>query len=62
MIWIVGPFTITLKNVFVVGNATIGVERGGKLVSQKIDIDITFTDMAMDFQNLGFMGSVFQVL
>ncbi|CAO1299965.1 unnamed protein product [Diamesa hyperborea] len=57
-----GPFTITLKNVFVNGNATIGVERDGKLRTQNISIDITFTDMNMDFKNLGFMATIFQGL
>lgn len=57
-----GPFTITLKNVFVNGNATIGVERDGKLRTQNISIDITFEDMNMDFKNLGFMATIFQGL
>lgn len=55
-----GPFTITLKNVVATGNATVSVERDGRVRTQEIAMDITFTDMAMDFQNLGFMGSIFQ--
>lgn len=57
-----GPFTITLKNVFVNGNATIGVEKDGKLRTQNISIDITFAEMNMDFKNLGFMATIFQGL
>jgi hypothetical protein len=55
-----GPFTVILKNVFVQGNATLAVERDGKIRTQDIKMDITFSDMSMDFQNLGFMAAVFQ--
>lgn len=61
-ILILGPFTIILKNVKIDGNATIGVEKDGKLKTQHINIDIQFKDMAMDFKNLGFFASVFQSL
>lgn len=57
---ILGPFTINLKNVFVDGNATVGVERDGKLRTQNINIDIKFAEMKMDFKNLGFAASIFQ--
>lgn len=55
-----GPFTVILKNVFVKGNGSLAVERDGKIRTQQVAIDITFADMSTDFQNLGFMGSVFQ--
>uniref|UniRef100_A0A1L8DR22 Putative juvenile hormone binding protein in insects n=1 Tax=Nyssomyia neivai TaxID=330878 RepID=A0A1L8DR22_9DIPT len=55
-----GPFTVVLKDVFTVGNVTLGVERDGKIRTQDIQMDSTFADMSMDFQNLGFMGAVFQ--
>lgn len=48
-----GPFTIDLKNVNVVGNASLAVERDGHIRTQDISMDITFSDMATDFQNLG---------
>lgn len=60
--FLVGPFTIYLKNVLIDGNATVGVERDGKLRTQSINIDITFEAMQMDFKNLGFLASVFQSL
>lgn len=44
------------------GNATVGVERDGKLRTQNINIDIQFADMTMDFKNLGFLAAVFQSL
>ncbi|XP_055636099.1 uncharacterized protein LOC129775402 [Toxorhynchites rutilus septentrionalis] len=55
-----GPFTVVLKNVLTKGNVSLGVERDGKVRTQDISLDITFDDMSMDFQNLGFMGSIFQ--
>lgn len=48
-----GPFTVTLKNVVVKGNATLGVERDGQIRTQSIIMDMGFSDMSMDFQNLG---------
>ncbi|XP_017151656.1 uncharacterized protein LOC108161808 isoform X1 [Drosophila miranda] len=55
-----GPFTVILKNVYAEATAFLAVERDGHLTTDRIKIDITFRDMAMDFQNLGFMGSLFQ--
>uniref|UniRef100_A0A6B2EAR1 Putative hemolymph juvenile hormone binding protein n=1 Tax=Phlebotomus kandelakii TaxID=1109342 RepID=A0A6B2EAR1_9DIPT len=55
-----GPFTVVLKDVFTQGNVTLGVERDGKIRTQDITMDSIFADMSMDFQNLGFMGAVFQ--
>ncbi|XP_017858072.1 PREDICTED: uncharacterized protein LOC108610464 isoform X1 [Drosophila arizonae] len=55
-----GPFTVILKKVYVRCSVTLGVERDGHLTTEHIDMDITFGEMAMDFQNLGFLGSVFQ--
>ncbi|XP_034472719.1 uncharacterized protein LOC117780343 isoform X1 [Drosophila innubila] len=55
-----GPFTVILKKVYVRGSATLMVESDGHLTTDQIKMDITFGDMAMDFQNLGFLGSVFQ--
>lgn len=42
------------------GNASLAVQRDGMIKTDDIQIDITFSDMAMDFQNLGILGSVFQ--
>ncbi|KAH8378493.1 hypothetical protein KR093_011663, partial [Drosophila rubida] len=55
-----GPFSIILKKVFVSAMATLGVESDGRLAPEHIKMDIKFGDMAMDFQNLGFLGSMFQ--
>lgn len=48
-----GPFTVILKNVVAKGNATVAVERDGKIRTQDITMDMLFSDMKMDFQNLG---------
>lgn len=55
-----GPFNVTLSNVYIEGLAKLEVERGGQLQAQNIDMDIAFRDIAMDFENLGFLGSLFQ--
>lgn len=48
-----GPFNIILKNVTAKGNATVDVEKDGKVRTEKIVMDLGFSDMTMDFQNLG---------
>lgn len=48
-----GPFTITLKNVGAKGNATVAVALDGKIRTEAIVMDLYFSDMTMDFQNLG---------
>lgn len=55
-----GPFTIKLTDVFVRAIAELEVEREGHLEAQEINMDITFKDMAMNFENLGLFASVFQ--
>jgi Haemolymph juvenile hormone binding protein (JHBP). len=56
-----GRFNVTLSNVYIEGLAKLEVERGGQLQAQNIDMDIVFENIAMNFENLGFMGSLFQV-
>lgn len=55
-----GPFTVKLSNVYVEGIAKLEVEKDGKLKAQEMKMDITFENIAMNFENLGFAGSVFQ--
>ncbi|GBP66850.1 hypothetical protein EVAR_98804_1 [Eumeta japonica] len=55
-----GPFTVNLTNIKVTARATLGVERDGKLRAQQIDIDVSFQSIDMNFENLGFLGSIFQ--
>lgn len=52
-------FTVILKNVFVKGNASLAVERDGRIRTKDIKMDISFKDMAMDFQNLGLSTKYF---
>lgn len=56
-----GPFTVKLKNVYVKAIANLEVQKNGSLEASDIAMDITFKDMAMDFQGLGFVASMFQV-
>lgn len=55
-----GPFHVSLKNVTVTAEANLQVQMDGQLATDVIKMDITFKDMAMEFKNLGFLGSVFQ--
>lgn len=55
-----GDFTVKLSGVKVQGLAKLEVGNNGKLHAQDIDMDLTFETIDMDFQNLGFMASVFQ--
>lgn len=55
-----GPFKVILKKVVVKISASLGVTSSGNLAIDRIRMDITFADMSMDFQNLGFLGSLFQ--
>lgn len=55
-----GPFTVVLKKVYVQATASLTVERDGHLTTDEIKMDITFGDMTMDFQKLGFLGTAFQ--
>lgn len=57
-----GPFTIVLKNVFVKGNASLAVERDGRIRTKDIKMDISFKDMAVDFQNLGIWSSFYNTI
>ncbi|XP_053601775.1 uncharacterized protein LOC128670266 isoform X1 [Plodia interpunctella] len=55
-----GPYTVDVGGLKVNAKANLGVERDGKLRAQNINIDIGFSNITVDFQNLGLMGSVFQ--
>lgn len=55
-----GPFTSNLTKVYVKAIATLEIERDGQLEAQEINMDITFKDIKMDFQGLGFFASVMQ--
>ncbi|EAT38428.1 AAEL009669-PA [Aedes aegypti] len=57
-----GPFWLKMKNVRTMGNVSLGVDREGILRTRDIELDFGFEDMAMDFQNLGWFGRVFQGL
>lgn len=48
-----GPFNVTLTNVVAKGNASVAVERDGKLRTQDIAMDMTFSSLTTDFKNLG---------
>lgn len=51
-----GPFVVTLTNVVAKGNASVAVERDGKLRTQDISMDMSFSGLTTDFKNLGLFG------
>ncbi|XP_057323669.1 uncharacterized protein LOC130666574 [Microplitis mediator] len=55
-----GNYTVKLTGVNVQALAKLQVGPDGKLNAQDIDMDLTFSNIDLDFQNLGFLGSVFQ--
>lgn len=55
-----GPFTVKLSGVFVQAVTRLEVERGGQLEAQEMNMDITFKNIAMNFERLGFFASVFE--
>jgi hypothetical protein len=55
-----GPFTVDVTGLLITARANLGVERDGKLRAQDINIDISFSTIAVNFENLGFFGSMFQ--
>uniref|UniRef100_A0A2H1WHE6 SFRICE_032319 n=1 Tax=Spodoptera frugiperda TaxID=7108 RepID=A0A2H1WHE6_SPOFR len=55
-----GPFTVDVTGLKIIARATLGVERDGKLRAQDIVIDLSFSTIAVNFENLGFFGGMFQ--
>lgn len=48
-----GPYNVTLTNVVAKGNASVAVERDGKIRTQFISMDMYFSSLTTDFKNLG---------
>lgn len=55
-----GPFTVDVSGLKITARANLGVERDGKLRAQDIVIDLGFRTIAVNFENLGFFGGMFQ--
>ncbi|CAH2262290.1 uncharacterized protein LOC120637774 [Pararge aegeria] len=55
-----GPFTVDITGIEITAKAGLGVERDGKLRAQEIKIDISFSTIAMNFENAGFFGGMLQ--
>lgn len=49
-----------MTNIVVDGNAALRVTKDGKLQTRKIQGDIQFKNMTMQFENLGFFAKFFQ--
>lgn len=57
-----GDFNVTLIKVNAEGYAGLIVDEEGLLQASNISFGVGFKDIAMKFDNLGFFGSLFQVL
>lgn len=55
-----GPYTVDVTGLKIKAKAGLGVERDGKLRAQNIIIDLNFNTIAVNFENLGFFGGMFQ--
>ncbi|KAJ0181375.1 hypothetical protein K1T71_003460 [Dendrolimus kikuchii] len=55
-----GPYTVNVTGLLVKAKANLGVERDGKLRAQNIVIDLGFNTIAVNFENLGLFGNIFQ--
>ncbi|KAF5274621.1 hypothetical protein FQA39_LY07233 [Lamprigera yunnana] len=55
-----GPFTVQLSGVFVKAIARLEVQSEGKMEAQEMNMDITFKNIEMNFERLGFFASMFQ--
>ena len=56
-----GDFNVTLLDVHAQGFVGLAVDTEGAIQASNITIDLRFRDIAMNFDNLGFFGSLFQV-
>ena len=57
-----GDFNVTLIRVHAEGFAGLIVDSEGLMQASNITFDVGFKDITMKFENLGFFGSLFQVI
>ncbi|XP_061721251.1 uncharacterized protein LOC133528057 [Cydia pomonella] len=55
-----GPFTVHVRGLHITAKANLGVERDGKLRAQDITMDMSFSSMVANFENLGTFASMLQ--
>lgn len=55
-----GPFTVDITGLKILAKANVGVERDGHLKARDIHVDLSFSTIATNFQNLGFLGGMLQ--
>ncbi|XP_035429234.2 uncharacterized protein LOC118262185 [Spodoptera frugiperda] len=55
-----GPFTVDITGLKILAKANVGVEIDGKLRAQDIHVDLSFSKIATNFENLGFLGGMLQ--
>lgn len=55
-----GNFNVTILNVSAEAEGSFSVSPEGFLIVEHIDMDLNFEDIKMNFENLGFLGKIFQ--
>ncbi|KAJ2943923.1 hypothetical protein O0L34_g8243 [Tuta absoluta] len=55
-----GPYTVDISGLKVKARANLGVDRNGKLKAEGMNMDLGFSTINVNFQNLGLLGSMFQ--
>lgn len=55
-----GNFSVTISNVSAEAQVSFTVDSAGSLQVEDVQMDVKFGDIKMDFENLGFFGSIFQ--
>jgi len=56
-----GNFSVAIFNLTVEAEVGFQVDDDGKLQVKDVFMDVKFGDIKMNFENLGFLGSIFQV-
>lgn len=56
-----GNFSVNIIKVLAEAEVGFMVDNDGILQVQEVNMDVKFGDIKMNFENLGFLGSVFQV-
>jgi hypothetical protein len=56
-----GNFNVTISNVSAEAEVGFAVDEDGVLQVQEVKMDVKFGDIKMNFENLGFFGSIIQV-
>ncbi|KAK2707598.1 hypothetical protein QYM36_015339 [Artemia franciscana] len=57
-----GPYNLTIKEATMEGSTALSVDSEGKIKVDEVFLDLKFKDFNMNFENLGFFGSIIQAI